>query len=199
MKSKSKTRATEVVAPNPVYAPQIDAAAAELRPGYEAAVANNAALLPRVNSVLDYGERVQRGDYLHGNPYLEGVIAAANRDIGTGVDSRFEGAGRYGSGMHAGVLARAIAENENQLRYGDYARERAMQDAAGGRILQGTTIAAALPQLAGSTYADAVGQLLGRYLTSNSNSTTVSKPGLLGMILQAGAQAAATAASGGAG
>jgi hypothetical protein len=198
-KTKQKSETREVIAPNPTYAPQIDAAAAALRPAFDSATANNALLMPRVNSVLDYGERVQRGDYLNGNPYLQAVLDASNRDIGVGVDSRFEGAGRYGSGAHQGVLARAIAENEDRLRYGDYARERAMQDQAGGRILQGTTIAAALPQLASSTYADQIAALLGRYASSTGSgtSTTTQSGGLLGQLLAAGAQAAATYAGGG--
>lgn len=196
-KTKSKSKTTEVLAPNPTYAPQIDAAAASLRPAYEAATANNASLMPRVNSVLDYGERVQRGDYLAGNPHLQAVIDAANRDVTTGVDSRFSSAGRYGSGAHAGVLARALAENEDRIRYGDYATERGYQDQAGGRILQGTTIAAALPQLASSTYADQIAALLGKYASSNGTNVTTQKQGLLGSLLQAGAQAAATYAASG--
>lgn len=192
MKNKSKTKTTEAIAPNPAYAPQIDAAASTLRPGYDAATANNAALMPRINSVLDYGQSVQRGDFLGGNPHLQGVIDASNRDIMTGVNSRFEGAGRYGSGMYAGVLARALAENENQLRYGDYARERAMQDQAGGRILQGATVSAAMPQMAGSTYADQIAALLGKYASSSGTNVTTQKQGLLGSLLAAGAQAAAT-------
>ena len=72
------------------------------------------------------------GKYLTGNPYLEGIISKSNRGIIDGVNGQFEMSGRYGSGGHAGLLADKLAENENSLRYGDYATERGYQHQAVG-------------------------------------------------------------------
>ena len=178
--------------------PYVTDAAGILKPGYDAAVANNASLMPRVNSALDYSQGVMNGNYLNGNPHLQGVIDSANRDITDSVSGRFEGAGRYGSGNYAGVLARAIADNENKLRYADYAQERQYQNAAPGQLAGLVALSAGLPQAAGNTYAEAVRNLVGGYTTTDGKSTTVSSPAIGPMILQAMASAAQAAAAGGA-
>jgi hypothetical protein len=154
--------------------------------------------MPRVNSALDYSQGVMSGNYLNGNPHLQSVIDASNRDITDSVSGRFEGAGRYGSGNYAGVLARALGDNENKLRYGDYAQERAYQNQAPGQLAGLVALSAGLPQAAGNTYSEAVRNLLGQYNTTDSK--TVSSPAIGPMILNAlaaSAQAAATAGAGG--
>jgi hypothetical protein len=205
--ANTTTNSTQTVAPNPTYAANINAAAATLDPAYQAANANNQALQGQVGNVNAFYGDTLSGKFLEGNPYLQKMIDATNRDVTSDVSSHFEGAGRYGSGMFTDALSRALADNELKYRYGNYATERGYQDAAGGKVLQGTTIAAALPQLASSTYADQVAALLGKYATQSGTSnqtgtttgesTTTSKQGLLGALLAAGAQAAgAYAASG---
>jgi hypothetical protein len=191
-KSKTTSNQTATVAPSAAYAPQIDAAAATLKPAYDAAAANNAALMPRVNASLDYFGDTMAGKHLTGNPFLQSVIDRSNADITTGVDSRFSSAGRYGSGMYAKVLASTLADNENKLRYGDYANERGYQDAAAGKMLGGVGIASALPQTAAGTYADQIRALLGGYTTGNQSGTSVTKqtPSVLSMIAQAASAAA---------
>lgn len=196
-KSTSKTKSTQTNAPSAYSQPYVDAAAAQLQPGFAAASANNATLLPRVNSALDYSGDVLSGKYLNGNPQLDAVIGASNRDITTGVDSRFEGAGRYGSGAHAGVLARALADNENRIRFGNYETERGYQEAAPGKIYGGVGASSGLPQAAGSTYADQVRALLGQYGTQTGSSTTKTSPNFAEMWLKAAAAAAQAAAAGG--
>ncbi|HEX8418569.1 MAG TPA: hypothetical protein VF638_00995 [Sphingomonas sp.] len=198
-KSTSKTNETATVAPSSVYQPYINNAADQLLPGFNAATANNASLMPRVNGALDYSQSVLNGDYLKGNPYLDGVVSKSNADITTGVDSRFSSAGRYGSGMHAGILARSLADNENQLRYQNYATERGYQNAAPGQIAGLTGVSAALPQAASGTYADQINALLGKYTTGTSDGTNVTKssPSILSMLIQAGNNAAKAAAGGG--
>lgn len=194
-KSKSKTTQTQTVAPSTFSQPYVSNAASVLQPGFDAATANNATLMPRVNSALDYSQGVMNGNFLNGNPHLQGVIDASNRDITDSVGSRFEGAGRYGSGAHQGVLARAIGDNENKLRYGDYAQERAYQNQAPGQLAGLVALSAGLPQAAGNTYSEAVRNLLGQYNTTDSK--TVSSPAIGPMILGALASAAQATAMGG--
>lgn len=197
-KQKSTSNQTATVGPNAAYAPYIDNAAAQLRPAYETAQANNMALMPRVNSVLDYYGDTLAGKNLNGNPYLDGIIASTNRGITDQVNSQFSSAGRYGSGMHAGILASRLAEADNGLRYQNYSTERGYQDAAAGRMLSGVAASAALPQAAAGTYADQVRALLGGYTTGTQNGTTTTKnsPSLLSIIAGA-ANSAASAFAGG--
>jgi hypothetical protein len=200
--SKSKTQSTQTTAPSPFASPYVSSAANTLQPGYDAAVKNNATLMPRINDALDYSQSVLDGKYLNGNPYLQGVIDNSNRDITNGVSGQFESAGRYGSGDYAGVLARELANNENQLRYQNYSQERAYQNAAPGQLAGLATVSAGLPQAAGSTYSEAIRNLLGNYNTTNGTSTTSSSPAIGGMLLSAlasGAQAAALGGLGGGG
>lgn len=73
------------------------------------------------------------GDNLNGNPYLEQMLAATRANTTNAVDSRFASAGRYGSGNHAGILAKAIAEAENGTRFQNYGMERQNQLQAVGQ------------------------------------------------------------------
>lgn len=91
-----------------------------MAPGAEAGITGAQTL---VNDTLS-------GKYLSGNPYLQSVLDKSNADISDGVSSMFSGAGRYGSGYNQSVLAKALADNENALRYQDYATERGRQSDA---------------------------------------------------------------------
>lgn len=76
------------------------------------------------------------GDNLNGNPYLDAMLSATRANTINGVDAQFSRAGRYGSGNHAGILAKAIAEQENGMRFQNYGMERqnqlnAVQQASG--------------------------------------------------------------------
>ncbi len=176
----------------------MDAAAATLQPSFNAATANNASLMPRVNSVLDYYGG-QLSQPLTGNPYLEGIVDKTRRGVTDSVSSRFEGAGRYGSGMYAGALGTALSDSENSLRYQDYTAAQARQSAAAQGILGATGVSAALPQAASGAYADQVRSLLGGYTTGTQNgtSTTSSSPSILSALLQLSANAAKASAGGG--
>lgn len=70
------------------------------------------------------------GANLNGNPYLEGIIGATNRDVTNGVNSQFNAAGRFGSGANQGILASKLAEADNNLRYQNYSTERGYQQNA---------------------------------------------------------------------
>ena len=70
------------------------------------------------------------GKYLQGNPYLDKILATSRENITNDVNGQFSGAGRYGSGMHAGVPAKYLSDAENQARYNNYATERGYQNQA---------------------------------------------------------------------
>ena len=82
-----------------------------------------------------------RGDNLRGNPYLDAIIGQRNQDIAGSVNDQFGTSGRFGSGMHAAILAREMANADDQLRYQNYGAERGyQQDAIGqaGGLMQGS-------------------------------------------------------------
>lgn len=91
-----------------------------LAPGSEAGITGAQGL---VNDTL-------AGKYLQGNPYLDKILATSRDNITNDVNGQFSSAGRYGSGMHAGVLAKYLADAENQARYNNYAQERGYQNQA---------------------------------------------------------------------
>lgn len=70
------------------------------------------------------------GKYLKGNPYLEGMINQTRDNVTNDVSGQFSSAGRYGSGMHAGVLAKYLADAENNMRFNNYGMERGYQNQA---------------------------------------------------------------------
>ena len=67
------------------------------------------------------------------NPYLQNMLTASNRQINDKIGSSMSGAGRYGSGQHTDVAARAMAEASDPVLAQDYARrQQQMQTIAGG-------------------------------------------------------------------
>lgn len=92
--------------------------------------------------------RTASGEYLNGNPYLEGALSRANR-LATesyqeglrGLQSQASAAGRYGSGAMGqqvskgqDVFARALTEQNQQAYMQNYANERQAQEAAIARL-----------------------------------------------------------------
>ena len=80
----------------------------------------NRGLSPQLQSLLEQ----QQGQE---NPYLKSIIDTSNRRIGDRINSSMSGAGRYGSGAHTDVAARAMAEAADPLLAQDYARRQQMQ------------------------------------------------------------------------
>ncbi|MES2905177.1 MAG: tail fiber domain-containing protein [Pseudomonadota bacterium] len=176
MKSKTKTKPTK-------YAePYITAAGQAQGPAFEEASAAARQQQPGLLAASQFYQDTIGGKYLGGNPHMEGVIDSTNRDIMDGVNGQFNS--RFGSGYHATALARAIAENEQRLRYGDYAQERAYQNDAGGNLAGIAQTATALPQMAAGNYAQNIGGLFGQY-----NKTT-QKQALGPALIQGAANAA---------
>ncbi len=98
---------------------------------------------------LDMLRRTASGEYLNGNPYLEGALSRANR-LATesyqeglrGLQSQASASGRYGSGAMGqqvskgqDVFARALTEQNQQAYAQNYANERAAQEAAIARMM----------------------------------------------------------------
>lgn len=131
------------------------------------------------------------GANLNGNPYLEAILGRTRADVTGSVSDQFGTAGRFGSGMHAAILSRELADAENRARYGDYAQERAyQQDAIGqaGGLMSGSQSllnnAAELPWIGVQAANGAVRQASNGYGTQ----TQTSSPGL-GMVLMGAANA----------
>lgn len=76
------------------------------------------------------------GANLTANPYLDAILGKTREDVTARVGDEFGTAGRFGGGMHAKILADALASAENQARYADYAQERGYQQDAIGQAQQ---------------------------------------------------------------
>jgi hypothetical protein len=134
------------------------------------------------------------GKNLNGNPYLDKLLAATRADTTNAVNSQFEGAGRYGSANYAGALGKAIANAEDQVRYGNYSQERQNQLNAVGQaqsLMGGSQSllnnAAELPWIGVGALNGNVRQASNGYGTSTST-TSQSQPfgSILGGLLGAG-------------
>lgn len=87
------------------------------------------------NEGLSQGNRQAAGQYGsiyndatgNQNPYLLDVIAANDRRIADKINSSMSGAGRYGSGAHTGVMARALAEAANPILAQDYTNRQQLR------------------------------------------------------------------------
>jgi len=196
-KSKTTTKSNETLAPSTYSQPFINDAASTLRPTYDQTQDILKRYMPQAERAVQFYGDTMDGKYLgKGNPYLENTLQDINQSTADGVNSQFSGAGRYGSGMHAKVLADRIGQNENNLRFGNYATERGYQDDAAlrqGALIEST---AGIPQNASGQYANAINALLGRYATSTGTNVSKSSPSLLQLLAQGG-QSVASAFSGG--
>jgi hypothetical protein len=128
------------------------------------------------------------GANLQANPYLDAILGKTRQDVTNSVNDQFGTAGRFGSGMHADILGRALADAENQARYGDYAQERAYQQDAIGQaqgLMGGSQSllnnAAELPWIGVQAANGAVRQASNGYGTT----TQTTSPGLGGMLMGA--------------
>jgi len=100
------------------------------------------------NQAMPMSMQTAEGAYLGGNPFFSGAFDAAARAAGTQfqdqiqqVSSQASRAGRYGSGAMgslqdraSGQLAQSLTDTAGKLAYQNYGAERAMQEAAMGRV-----------------------------------------------------------------
>lgn len=125
------------------------------------------------------------GKFLSGNPYLDAVLGRTRENVSDSVASEFMGAGRYGGGYHQAILARELADAENNARMQDYSRERAYQNDAIGQaqsLMGGSqgllNNAAELPWIGVGALNGNVRNASGGYGTT----TTTQKTGLGGVL-----------------
>lgn len=126
------------------------------------------------------------GASLAGNPYLDAILSKTRDNVAGSVNDQFGPAGRFGSGMHAAILARELADAETRARYQDYGIERGYQQDAIGQaqnLMGGSqgllNNAAELPWVGVQAANGAVRQASGGYGTS----TTTQKGGLGQMLM----------------
>ena len=90
------------------------------------------------------------------NPYLQNMLDTSNRQISNKIGSSMSGAGRYGSGMHADVAARAMGEAADPILAQDYARrQQQMQGIAEGGLQRAGQWSQLMPTLDEAQYAGA--------------------------------------------
>ena len=90
------------------------------------------------------------------NPYLQNILNTSNRQISDKIGSSMSGAGRYGSGQHTDVAARAMAEAANPVLAQDYdRRQQQMQQIATGGLERAGQWAQLMPTLDEARYAPA--------------------------------------------
>lgn len=135
------------------------------------------------------------GANLQGNPYLDAILGKTRENVAASVNDQFGPAGRFGSGQHAAILARELADAENSMRYQDYGVERGyQQDAIGDaqNLMGGAqgllNNAAELPWIGVQAANGAVRQASSGYGTTTTKQKTGlggTLAGIAGMGLQA--------------
>lgn len=127
------------------------------------------------------------GANLTQNPYLDAILSKTRENVAGSVNDQFGPAGRFGSGAHAAILARELADAENQARYADYGVERGYQQDAisdAQNLMGGSQSllnnAAELPWIGVQAANGAVRQASGGYGTT----TTKQKQGLGNTLMQ---------------
>ena len=126
------------------FAPQTQGAMAGMEqfagtdPGYARAGMNTMGNFATGNYSADpsnaYYEQTARGDFLNSNPYLDEALNAATDPVKQQINSQFSMGGRYGSGSHAGSMAKQLGGIRTQAYADNYARERQNQMAAYGGL-----------------------------------------------------------------
>lgn len=131
---------------------------------------NYAAGQPAADAGRDYYADAIAGRYLNNNPHINQMVGQMREGTTDAVTSRMALGGRYGSGVHQGVLARELSNSENQLRFNAYNQERGLQHqaAAGAQGAQaanaqlglgGYAAQASAPYAGMSAYGGALGNL----------------------------------------
>lgn len=133
--------------PESTVAPESEATLAG-RAGIEQRAGMGSDLLP---ASQEYARSLLRGDYLEGNPHREEMFRQGADDISRaymgavapGVDTRYEGAGRYGGALRERDMTQAqrnlgqeLGDLWTRTSYADYAQERGYMDRAPGMATQ---------------------------------------------------------------
>lgn len=100
---------------------------------------------PLNTAAQDYTTDVLGGKFVDaGNPHLAAIQDSIKSTIGADINSQFAGSGRYGSPAHAGTMARGMTDALAPHAFGNYERERSLQQAAANMA----------PQMAQLDYSD---------------------------------------------
>jgi len=104
------------------------------------------------------------------NPYLQSMLDTSNRQISNKIGSSMSGAGRYGSGQHTDVAARAMAEAADPILAQDYARrQQQMQGIAEGGLTRAGQWSQLMPTLDEARYTGAEHlQNIGKFYTDRA-------------------------------
>lgn len=163
---------------------------------------------PTITAARGYTNDVLNGKYLdEGNPYLQGIIDTTNNSVRNQSQAALGTRGLTGGSDYAGIIARALADNETGLRFNNYNTER---DRMGQAVSQVPGLIASenaildpafqaydamqAPVRAAVGAGQGVGGLLGQYQTVKTKQSS-SLGGILAQL--AGNAAQAYAAGGG--
>lgn len=130
-----------------------------------------------------------------GNPMLEQIIAQNGANTAGALKSQMGTRGITGGTAYNGILAKALAEQDANLRYQDYNNQNALKAQAAGMapsmaagnmasivpLLSITQAAGGMPLDAASQYASGMGSLFNN--SGTSTTTQQSSGGLLGGLL----------------
>ena len=145
------------------------------------------------------------------NPHLQAMIDQTNSSVRNQLQASLGRRGLSGGSDYTNLIARALARNETEARFGDFnaAQQRRLQAAGmAPGLLQGALLpaqmgaqlgvqGAMLPNQAAALQAASTGGLLGQY--QDVRGTQVQSGGLLGSILSGAVQAGMGALLGGGG
>jgi len=222
---KKKTKTKQVN--KPVYSNEIGATARANQAAYDSA-------LPGINAIAASGTEAAQGlfdDYAAGdptiqaaqgfvqdqlalepgsNPYLDQMIADANDDTRRQLQTQLGTRGGIGGSSEYNILANALSEQSNNLRYQDYGAQMDRQARAAGMapgLLAGSLIpldaamrvgnqSAMMPLQASALNSASTAGLLGQYQDTEGEQRQ--SGGFLGDLLLATISGAGAAASGGA-
>jgi len=220
---KTKTKQVN----RPVYVREVGAASDANQAAYMSA-------LPGINAIAARGTEAAQGlfdDYAAGdptiqaaqgfvqdqlalqpgsNPYLDQMIADANDDTRRQLQTQLGTRGGIGGSSEYNILANALSEQSNNLRYQDYGAQMDRQARAAGMapgLLAGSLIpldaamrvgnqSAMMPLQASALNSASTAGLLGQY--QNTEGEQRQSGGFLGDLLLATISAGSSAASGGA-
>lgn len=82
-------------------------------------------------------QNLASGGAMQNNPYFEDVLSNTLSDVSNYTNQAASGAGRYGSGMHTGVLADSLGDVSSQARFDEYARQLGRMDNATQSLFTG--------------------------------------------------------------
>lgn len=204
MKSKSKSST------KPIYSQQLEGAANLVNSTAASAIPKMTAVTdsmgqfapglaeqfrvgdPGVNAARTYNTDVLSGRYLNaGNPWLDQMVSMTGNHTRNGVQAALGTRGLTGGSDYAGIIAKALADNEIGLRYGNYNTERGRMDTAAGMApalsaaqyqpLQAMSDIArvqGMPMQAANDVGSTISNVLGRY----TNTVQTQSPGLMGTL-----------------